>query len=371
MTSAQAFRRYRLLALAVALVAGIATVIGATLDPAAFFAAWLGAFWYWLALPLGALALLMIHNMTGGEWQASARTALESIAATMPVFILAFVPVLIGLHDLYSWTRTPPSNEWYLNLRFFGIRAAIYFIVWNFFAFWQLRPGRAKGGPSETKSQVLSGIGLILLGYSVTWASIDWIMSVEPDWFSSIYGMMAGSGEFVIALAFALVVITALRGVSGVADEAFRRHIASLAMILLAVDIFWAYTAYSQWVIIWEENLRSEIGWYLERNSPLWRAIIATIVVAHLIVPLFALVWGPAKRRPRLVRNVAALLLLGGMLQTWWLVLPPFHDPGIAWRAPVALLALGGVWLWLFLWRFERGVWLSATTNPHLSGTKP
>jgi len=366
MISAQDFRRCRRAALGLALAAAIATVIGAVLDPAAFFAAWLAAFWFWLALPLGALALLMIHNMTGGEWMASARAPLEAMTATMPLFILAFVPLLIGLHHLYPWTRTPPSNAWYLNLSFFGIRAAIYFVVWNCFAFWQLQ-----AAPSGARSQVLSGIGLILLGYSVTWASIDWIMSIEPDWFSSIYGMMAGSGECVIALAFALIVIIALRGASGSADEAFRRHIASLAMILLAVDIFWAYTAYSQWVIIWEENLRSEIGWYLERDSALWRAIIAAIVVLHLVVPLFALVWTPAKRRPRLVRNVAILLLLGGMLQSWWLVLPPFRDPGLAWRAPVALLALGGIWLALFLWRLERGGWLSADAEPSLTGVEP
>lgn len=371
MTSAEALRRYRLYALIAALAACIATAVGAVFDPAAFFAAWLAAFWFWLALPLGALALLLIHNMTGGEWQASARTTLDAIAATMPLFILAFVPVLVGLHDLYSWARAePPSNAWYLNLRFFGVRAAIYFIVWNFFAFWQLRPELAEGGPNEAKSQVLSGIGLILLGYSVTWAAIDWIMSIEADWFSSVYGMMAGSGAFVIALAFALVAITGLRGVSGGEDEAFRRHIASLATILLAVDIFWAYTAYSQWIIIWEENLRNEIRWYLERDTPLWRAAIATIIVAHLVVPLLVLVWGPAKRRPRLVRSVAILLLLGGMLHTWWLVLPPFDDAGLAWRAPVALLALGGVWLWLFLWRLEHGGWLPAGASPHLTGAK-
>ncbi|HWE72341.1 MAG TPA: hypothetical protein VG328_04220 [Stellaceae bacterium] len=362
MTIAEVFRRRRLLGLIVPLAAGIVTVIGAISDPTAFFAAWLAAFWFWLALPFGALALLMIHNMTGGQWMASARLPLEAIAATMPLFILAFVPVLIGLQDLYPWSQTPSANHWYLNLRFFGIRAAIYFIVWNFFALWQLRP--AATGP---RSQVLSGIGLILLGYSVTWAAIDWIMSIEPDWFSSVYGMMAGSGEFFISLAFALVVITARRGALRIEDDLFCNHLASLATILIAVDIFWAYTAYSQWIIIWEENLRSEIGWYLERGTTLWRTAIAAIIVFDLIIPLFTLVWGPAKRRPRLVCAVAILLLLGGMIHSWWLVLPPFGDPGLVWRAPLAWLALGGVWLWLFLWRLERGGWVSINTKPHLT----
>jgi hypothetical protein len=369
MTRAEVFRRLRLLGLACALGGGVATAAGAVLDPGAFFPAWLAAFCYWLSLPLGALALLMIHNLTGGKWQAIARRPLEATAATMPLFVIAFVPVLIGMHDLYSWTRahsSPPPNAWYLNIGFFGIRAAIYFGVWNVFAWWQLRP--AVDGP---RSQALSGLGLMLLGYSATWASIDWIMSIEPDWFSSIFGMMVGAGQFVIALAVALVVIVALSATSEIESEPFRAHIAALATILLAVDIFWAYTAYSQWIIIWEENLKSEIPWYIERDGAVWRALIVTIVVFHLLVPLFALVWTPAKRKPGLVRNVAALLVLAGMLQMWWLVLPPFHDAGLFWQAPVAMIALGGTWFWLFLWRLEGGRWRPPAGTLDLTGARP
>jgi hypothetical protein len=257
-------------------------------------------------------------------------------------------------------------NAWYLNLHFFGLRAALYFIVWNFFAFWQLR--RPAGGD---RSQALSGIGLILLACSVTWASFDWIMSIEPDWFSSIFGMMVGSGQFVLALAFALIVIVSSRPPPDRSDDAFRDHLANLATILLAVDIFWAYTAYSQWLIIWEENLTSEIPWYLERLHPFWRATVLAIVAINLGVPLFSLVWTQAKRRTALMRNVCSLLLIGGMMQMWWLVLPPFHSRGLFWLAPVALIALGGAWFSLFLWRFERGGWLPAEPRLRLDGAKP
>lgn len=370
MSHADAFRRYRLIGLAGAIGGGAATLAGAIIDPTAFFPAWLAAFCYWLSLPLGALALLLIHNLTGGKWETVARAPLEAAAATMPLFILAFLPMLPGLHDLYSWTRPQPSplpNHWYLNLDFFGLRAALYFVVWNFFAAWQLRRG-----PGATPSQALSGIGLILLGVSVTWASIDWIMSIEPDWFSSIFGMMVGSGQFVLALAFALIIIIGLRDEANAgADAAFRGHLANLATILLAVDIFWAYTSFSQWLIIWEENLSSEIPWYLIRLRPLWRATVLAIVVLNLVIPLFSLVWTPAKRNPALVRAVAAVLLVGGMLQMWWLVLPPFHAAALAWLAPAAMIALGGAWLWTFLWRLERGHWLPAGTMPRLTGAKP
>lgn len=369
MTPAEASRRCRLAAAAAFVAGGIATIAGALLDPQAFFPAWLAAFWYWLAFPLGALALLLIHNLTGGKWQAVARAPLEAAAATMPLFILAFLPILAGLHDLYSWMRPLPeplANRWYLNLDFFGLRAALYFLAWNFFAFWQLR--RADNAP---RSQVLSALGLILLAISATWAAIDWIMSIEPDWFSSVYGMMTGSGAFVTALAFALVVIIAVPRPEGVTDEAFRNHLANLATILLAVDIFWAYTSFSQWLIIWEENLSSEIPWYIERLRPFWRSTVLVIIFLNLAVPLFSLVWTPAKRNPALLRNVSIVLLIGGMLQSWWLILPPFHARNLAWTAPAAMLALGGLWLWLFLWRLERRSWFAASGGVAVTGAKP
>jgi hypothetical protein len=367
-TRAEAYRRWRQAALIAALAGGIASVTGAALDPHAFFPAWLAAFSYWLSLPLGALALLLIRNLTGGEWQAVARAPLTAAAATMPLFILAFLPILVGLHDLYPWTEAHAdalANHWYLNLEFFGIRAALYFLVWNFFAFWQLR-----GAAASARSQLLSALGLILIAISVTWAAIDWIMSIEPDWFSSIFGMMIGSGEFVLALAFALAVIVTDRN-AGLAEDAFGRHLANLATILLAVDIFWAYTSFSQWLIIWEENLTSEIPWYIERLRPLWRSIVLAVVFLNLAVPLFALVWTPAKRRPALVRNVCLLLLIGSALQEWWLILPHFHsDTGLIWLAPVTMIALGGAWLWLFLWRLEHGHWLAAPSGVMLTKAK-
>lgn len=366
MTREEAFRRARLVGLACILCGGIATAIGGAIAPAAFFSAWLAAFCYWLSVPLGALALLIIHNLTGGKWEAVARLPLEAGAATMPLFILAFLPILAGLSSLYPWVRplSPPlPNAWYLNLDFFGVRAAIYFIIWDLLAFWQLRR------PASTAtSQAISGIGLILLGCSVTWAAIDWIMSIEPRWFSSVYGMMVGSGAFVLALAVVLIAIVALRAPG---DAAFSSHLANLATILLAVDIFWAYTAYSQWLIIWEENLKSEIPWYLLRLRPFWRDLVLAIIALNLAVPLFSLVWTPAKRRPGLVLAVCVLLLIGSMLQFWWLILPPFASASLFWIAPAAMIGLGGLWLWLFLWRLEHGRWLPDAAGSRLTQAKP
>lgn len=362
------FRRLMAIAAICAALGAGAAIWGYLNRPEAFFTAWLSAFYYWISMPLGALALLMIHDLTGGKWEVIARPPLEAAVATMPLFILMFLPIIAGMDQLYSWSRPELFgqilNRWYLNPGFFGLRAAIYFVIWNIFAFLQLwRPHGNDTAPPST--QWISGIGLILLGYSVTFASIDWLMSTEPAWFSTIYGMVVGAGQFVVSLALMLLVICLAVRPLGAARDAFGNHLANLATILLAVDIFWAYTSYSQWLIIWEENLRSEIPWYVERMRGGWESLLYTIAGAHFFVPFFALVWTGAKRSRLVVGSVCCLLLVAHMLQVWWLVLPPFYHTGFTWLHPVVALGMGGAWTCLFLWRLRYGrVWPERLAAP-------
>lgn len=352
MSDRDLIRAFRIAILCALVGAGLA-LAGFFIAPERFFPAWLAAYYYCLSLPLGATTLLLAHDLTGGRWELVARAPLEAAAATMPFFVLGFLPIIAGLHTLYGWTEgghaATFANHWYLNLDFFSVRAAIYLLVWNFFAFFALRPGRAPA---------ISGIGLILFAFTATFASIDWLMSIEPDWFSSIYGMMVGAGQFVVALSFILLV--AILRPAAVGMTQFRRHLATLVTLLLAVDIFWAYAAYSQWLIIWEENLHSEIPWYIERLRGDWRPLVLIIVLAHIVVPLFTLVWTPTKKMPRLVAAIAVILLLADLLQFWWLVLPQF-ERGLSWIAPATAIGLGGAWLALFLWRLERAEQIVAT----------
>jgi hypothetical protein len=331
-----------------AVVGGGAAIWGYLNEPQVFFTAWLAGFYFWLAMPLGALALLLIWDLTGGAWEPIARRPLTAMAATMPLFILLFLPVIAGMPALYSWSRPETAsvqhNHWYLNSEFFFIRAAAYFAVWNVFALWRLlRPLSADGLPPPGL-QWLSAIGLMLMGYSVSFAGIDWIMSTEPDWFSSIYGMVVGSGQFIAALSFALLFMV-LDTPRGLAPESFGRALSSLATILVAVIVFWAYTSFCQWLIIWEENLRKEIGWYLERWRGAWASVVYTLAGAHFALPFAALVWTPAKRSRRLVGAVCLLLLLADLVQVWWLLLPSFRTASFSWLHPVIAIGIGGLWL--------------------------
>ncbi|HTV51227.1 MAG TPA: hypothetical protein VME21_08560 [Steroidobacteraceae bacterium] len=326
---------------AAALLGGTGALWGYWHDPRSFFAAWLAAFWFWLSMPLGALGLLLIWDLTGGAWEPLARVPLSAMAATAPLFIVLFVPLIAGRHELYPWlapqSAMPLPNRWYLNGGFFFVRAGAYFLVWNGFAAWRLlRPGAREW---------LSGIGVLLLGYCISFAGIDWLMSTEPRWFSSIYGMIVGAGQFAAAIACALVLITALgRGESAAAAFPAAR-MASLAAILLAVVIFFAYTSFCQWLIIWEENLRHEVPWYLERRQGAWGAVIYGLLAAHFVVPFFALLWTPAKRQPLLVAGVCVLLLLADIVHVWWLLLPGLHRVAFSWLEPSVMLGVGGLWL--------------------------
>lgn len=355
------------------LLGGGAAVWGYLNAPQAFFPAWLAGFYFWLSMPAGALGMLLIWDLTGGRWGPLARLPLTAMAATIPLFLLLYLPIIAGMSTLYPWTHAPVAaklhNGWYLNREFFFVRAGVYFLVWVGFAAWRVLRRSAPDGGAPKGYQWLSGVGVLLMGYSLTYAGIDWMMSTEPDWFSSIYGMVVGSGQFIAAISCALVLlvigarssITApagppLRAVSHAQsgsppaavpahEDLFKPGLASLAAVLVAVIVFWAYTSFCQWLIIWEENLHTEIHWFIERGAEPWGDVIYVLAAAHFLVPFLALVWSPNKRKPALVGAICGLLLLADLLQVWWLVLPGFQKSGFSWLDPAVMVCVGGLWL--------------------------
>jgi len=332
------------------LLGGGAAIWGYLQAPQAFFPAWLAGFYFWLSMPAGALGLLLIWDLTGGRWGPLARLPLTAMAATIPLFLLLYLPIIAGMSTLYPWTHAPVAaklhNGWYLNREFFFVRAGAYFLVWVGFAAWRVLRRSAPDGGAPKGYQWLSGVGVLLMGYSLTYAGIDWLMSTEPDWFSSIYGMVVGSGQFIAAISCALVLLViGARPAAHIDEDAFKPGLASLAAVLVAVIVFWAYTSFCQWLIIWEENLHSEIHWFIERWALPWGNVIYVLAAAHFFVPFIVLVWSPAKRNPRLVGAVCGLLLLADLLQVWWLILPGFRKSGFSWLDPAVMICVGGIWL--------------------------
>lgn len=339
-------RQWTMLALLAAVVAGvIGCAVGAVIDAAGFYRAWLCAYLFWLGVPLSGVTLVMVHDLTGGDWMRTARPALAAAAATMPLATLAGIPAFIGLHALYSWTHPAADlgNTFYLNPSGFYLRYALDVVLWNLLAAFALWAPRGEATPIPPGLSWLSGIGLILLAVSAGFASIDWIMSVEATFWSSIFPMAIGAGWFTPGLALVLLTVAI-----GAGEERRRRDMADIAMILLATTIFWAYTEFIQFLIIWEENLKFEITWYLRRIDGLWQVAEYVAVAVGFFIPFFALLTAPGKRSRRVVGGVCMLILSGHVAEKWWLVLPEYANAGGFWLDAAAMLALGGAMLLLF-----------------------
>ena len=355
MTAERAWARFNSAA-AVALALGaIGCAVGAAADAAGFCRAWLCAYLFWLGLPLAGVTLVFVHDLSGGEWMATARPALEAAIATMPFATLAGIPAFVGLGALYSWTHPAPSlgNTFYLNSGAFVLRYALDIVLWNLlagFALWWPRPERL---PIPPALSWLSALGLLLLAFSASFAAIDWIMSVEPAFWSSVFPMIAGAGWFNTGLALVLLAV-ALQPTPGER----RDHMADLAAILLATTIFWAYVEFCQFLIVWEENLKPEIPWYLHRLAMPWRPALYVSAGLGFLVPLLVLLWRPSKCRRLVVAAICVLVLCSRIADTWWLVLPEFDRAGPFWLDVTAVLALGGAMLLLFFAGLHRGVWV-------------
>ena len=346
--------RMNLAALSAIALGGAGCVIGAAIDLTGFFRAWLCTLLFWLGVPLAGVTLVLVHDLTGGRWMATARLPLNAAIATMPLATLAGIPAFIGLHDLYSWTHPAPNlgNTFYLNTDAFLLRYAVYIVLWNLLAAYALWAPRDGGEPIAAGLSWLSGLGLILLAFSASFAAIDWIMSLEPGFWSSVFMMVAGASWFNTGLALVLLVIA----LSGLAEGGGRDHMADLASILLATTIFWAYVEFVQFLIIWEENLKDEIPWYLTRINSVWAPAIFVSVGLGFVVPFFALLTQPGKRSRGVVAVACLLILVSRLADKWWLVLPEFDPAGPFWLVIAAILALGGLMLLLFFWWLRHSV---------------
>lgn len=339
--------RRLILAIAAALVLGlVGCVFGGLIDPNAFYGAWLCAFLFWLGVPLCGVTLVLVHDLTGGGWMATARPALRAAAATMPLATLAGIPAFIGLQSLYGWTHPDPSltNTFYLNSNAFYLRYAIDVVLWNALAAFALWAPRGGSTPIAPGLSWLSGIGLVVLALSAGFAAVDWIESLEPSFWSSAFPYSASTAWFNTGLALVLLVIAALSRPVGRRCD----HMADIAAILLALTIFWAYLDFVQFLIIWEEDLKREIPWYLTRIKPVWQAALYISVGFGFFVPFFVLLWRPSKRSRAIVASICALILLSRIADKWWLVIPELHHAAPVWLYVAAMLALGGLMLLAF-----------------------
>ena len=292
MTDERAWSLVELAALAALAIGAIGCAIGAAGSAPTFYRAWLCAYVLWLGVPLGAVTLVLVHDLTGGAWMASARPVLAAAAVTMPVATLAGIPVLLGLRAIYPWPGVSGlGNAWYLNTGFYTLRYAIDLVVWNGIAAYALWAPRGIAVGVEPGLRWLSAVGLLLLAYTASFAAVDLVLSLDPHFWSAVFPMIIGAHWFNTGLALVLIVVALLP-----ASALMRDHLGDLAAILFATIIFWAYVEFCQFLIVWEGNLAHEIPWYLRRIAGEWRTMTGAIAVSGFFVPFALLLWRKRSR---------------------------------------------------------------------------
>jgi len=354
-----------------ALVAGgIGLALGAlglAVAPETFPQSYLIAFIFWINITVGSLAVLMIQHLTGGRWGLAARRVLEASTRTLPLMALLFVPVLLMLQPLYGgdhgWAGAAAADDpiiqakaAYLNVPFFIARAAIYFAIWGVLTFLLNRWSRAQDeapamlpGPEDRRFRVLSGPGLVLYVLTVTFMSVDWVMSLDPHWYSTIFGVLTLGGQGLAAMAFTILVLAALAGTRPVAEVANAEVFHDLGKLMFAFVMLWAYFSVSQLLIIWSANLPEEVPFYVERLQGPWFPISVALLIGQFALPFLLLLSRRFKRDPRLVARIALFILFMRVVDITWTIGPVFREGStLSWLDFAAVLGMGGLWLFVF-----------------------
>ncbi|HEY3131236.1 MAG TPA: hypothetical protein VGL91_17395 [Acidobacteriota bacterium] len=342
-------------------------VLGAFFSPEQFFRSYLMGYLFFIGVALGSLAIVMLQHLSGGAWGIVIRRLLESATRTLPLLALLFVPLILGMRHLYLWTDSEvvrqsevlQHKQPYLNVPFFLARAVLYFAVWLVLAYflnkWSLEQDRKANPVIARRLQVISGPGLVLYGLTVTFASIDWVMSIEPQWFSTIYGLLFIGGQGLSAMSFIIAMAILLAKREPMSSIFVPSHFQDLGKLLLMFTMLWAYFSFSQLLIIWAGNLPQEIPWYLRRWQGGWQWVGILLIVFHFALPFVLLLSRDLKRNTNALAVVAALLILMRFIDLFWLTVPEFYAGRfhIHWMDFAAPAGVGGVWLAFFAWQLK------------------
>jgi hypothetical protein len=347
-------------------VFGVLSLVLAFIRPDEFYRAYLLGFMCWLGVALGSMAIVMIRHLTGGGWGTVIRRILGAAMRTLPLLAILFIPIFFGIRHLYIWAQ-PLANiedkhlrehleqitQTYLTVNGFIIRAVFYFAVWNVLSFllskWSKETDRPNAPDNSGRFKAVSGPGLILYGFTISFAAIDWVMSLDPSWISTIFGLIILIGEVLSAMCFAIVVERILFDYKPMSEMLKPDFVHDHGKWMLAFIMVWAYFNFSQWLIIWAGNLPAEITFYLRRLSGGWGSIGLILVLFHFAIPFATLLSRSFKRNIRKLVWVAVWLMLMRYVDLFWIIEPNFSKTLTVTVADIVVpIAIGGIWLWYF-----------------------
>ena len=362
----------RSLALGIGGVGTLAWLIGLYFGPEQALRSWLMSFVLWGGICLGSIGLLMLQYLTGGAWGVVIRRTLEAASRTLPLIIILFLPIAIGLTTLYEWTHLPPDDvtvlqrEWFQTPIAWWVRSAIYFALFGVMAYllntWSANQDASKDHEEAAgwlgRATAFSGPTMVIYALVVTFAAVDWVMSLEPHWFSTIWGLLFVVGWALSCLTFCVMVLAFLSDKVPMDHILGRRHFHDFGKLMLALVMVWAYFNFSQYLIIFSGNLPEETGWFIKRSTGGWGWMAWGLILFHFAAPFLILLQQDLKRKPKRLAMVAAFILFMRLVDMYFLIGPSprigehasLHVPfTVSWMDIVAPIGFGGLWVWYFI----------------------
>jgi hypothetical protein len=395
--------RMRNFVIPIGVVFALLALIGAFLKWEVFLRAWLFSFMFWLGLTTGSLCLLMLQYTSGGNWGRVGRRIWEAAAGNWWLMGLFWLPIAVGMKVLYPWARVPTDAiqhqeflkhfgaekiQWYLNPAGFWGRGIIYFLGWAalyyFLKRWSMKEEAGETAPAQfVRVQNVSGFGIVFYAATITFASIDWTMSLYPEWWSTVWGMLFMVGQVLTSLCFTIWLLVKLAPVEPLSRMFKTDYLHDFGKLMFAFVVLWAYLSFSQWLIIWSGNMLSEIRWYLMRLAHGWQYFGTLLIFLHFVFPFSLLLSRSLKRHGRRVMTVAVMLMFMRLVDLFWITAPNFYpgdqraglSPDSAGLANFHLfpdaamyivcpIAMGGIWLFFFFRRLESRS-LMPVNDPH------
>jgi hypothetical protein len=337
-------------------------------DAQQFSFSYLTAFVFWLSIALGGLFLTILHNLVGAVWSVVIRRLFETLASLLPLMILFFLPILFGMHELYDWSHPDAvagdallhEKTAYLNVPFFVIRAALFFIAWALFSRFYYRNSiendRTGDSALIARARKLSPVAVIVFALTLTFASFDWLMSLDAHWYSTIYGVYYFSGCMVALLSTLTLLVLYFDKTGPLKGLISIEHYHDLGKLLFTFTVFWAYIAFSQYFLIWYANIPEETVWFAHHWVGSWKTVTLLLVAGHFVIPFFLLIVRAVKRSNLALLIMSFWLLLMHWLDMYWLVMPNLHHQNahFSWMDAAAMAGIGGIFVRVFYGRLTK-----------------
>ncbi|MGA3185607.1 MAG: hypothetical protein ABSF22_00725 [Bryobacteraceae bacterium] len=358
--------RWQRTSLLVGIAGVLLLVVGFLLDRDQALRSYLFAYLYWIGMGLGSMGILLLHHTVGGKWGMVIRRMCEAGSRTLPYMALLLIPMLLSIPILYPWAKPEALHDaniqakaGYLNVPFFLFRTVFYFFIWTFYAWrlskWSTLQDETGDPVLISKMRAVSAPGLVVFVFVTSFAFIDWVMSLEPHWFSTIYGIMFLVGQVLETFAFVIALVIILSKLSPLKEHVTVQHLHDLGNLMFAFMVLWAYLSFSQFLIIWAGNQPDENPWYLRRLRGGWEWVALALVIFHFATPFVLLLMRNTKRHADRLIKVCLLMIVIRIVDVYWVVEPAFYQQQlrIHWLDVVTPVAIGGLWLALFFWQLK------------------